>query len=205
MLSLSPRWDLFRFNLPKDFLPEEVEEKYTKILSENAGVLTTPIDYLNESITNVSIPGITDVNIQQQQHSNNSIERSNVLGRINVEPKTDVTYTSTSNPLDRIDKTFKISFRMNQGLYNYFMVYETIFYRICKPFDYKPDPVLYIELLDEQGTIRSRIKFFDVHIDGIDGLEFDYSKMVRESQSFDVTFKFNNLDYEFIDISNEEV
>lgn len=203
MLSLSPRWDLFRFNLPKDFLPKEVEEKYTKILNENAGVLTSPIEYLNESIQTVSIPGISEVNIQQPQHSNNGITRSNINKKINVEPKTDITYVSSSNPLDNIEKTIRVGFRMNQGLYNYFMIYETIFYKICKPFDYNPDPIFYIELLDENGVIRSRIKFFDVHIDGIEGLNFDYSKMVRESQSFEVTFKFNNIDYEFIDMSEE--
>lgn len=203
MLSLSPRWDLFRFNLPKDFLPKEVEEKYTKILNENAGVLTSPIEYLNESIQTVSIPGISEVNIQQPQHSNNGIARSNINKKINVEPKTDITYVSSSNPLDNIEKTIRVGFRMNQGLYNYFMIYETIFYKICKPFDYNPDPIFYIELLDENGVIRSRIKFFDVHIDGIEGLSFDYSKMVRESQSFEVTFKFNNIDYEFINMSEE--
>lgn len=199
MLSLSPRWDLFRFSFPKDFIPENISKKYENILSKNAGVIVTPIDYLNESIQSISIPGISDVNIQQAQHSSNTINRSNVPRKkvINVEPKTDITYTSTSNPLDKIEKSFKVSFRMNQGLYNYFMVYEIIFYRICKPLDYGPDKVLYIELLDETGKICGRIKFFDVYIDGIDGLEFDYSKLDREHNSFDVTFKFNNIDFEF--------
>ena len=58
--------------------------------------------------------------------------------------------------------------------------------------------MLYIEILDETGTIRSRIKFFDVYIDGIEGLEFDYSKLDRESNDFSVTFKFNNIDFEFL-------
>ena len=89
---------------------------------------------------------------------------------------------------------------MNQGLYNYFMLYETIFYRICKPFLYKPDDVLYIELLGEDGTIISRIKFFDVYIDGIDGLDFNFNKVERDAGTFDVNFKFNNIDYEFIDV-----
>ena len=201
MLSLSPRWDLFRFSFPKDFLPQAVSEKYMKVLSRNAGVIVTPIDYLNESIQSVSIPGISDINIQQQQHSSNTITRSNTPGRkiINVEPKTDITYTTANNPLDKIDKEFKVNFRMNQGLYNYFMLYETIFYRVCKPLDYGPDRVLYIELLDESGTIRARIKFFDVYIDGIDGLDFDYSKLDRESNNFTVSFKFNNIDFEFVE------
>ena len=200
MLSLSPRWDLFRFSFPKDFLPEVVSEKYAKILSRNAGVLVTPMDYLNESIQNITIPGISDINMQQQQHSANTIKRTDTPKKvINVEPKTDITYKSSTNPLDNIEKSFKVGFRMNQGLYNYFMIYETIFYRICKPYDVGPDSVLYIELLDETGTICARIKFFDVYIDGIDGLDFDYSKLDRENNSFDVTFKFNNIDFDFLE------
>lgn len=201
MLSLSPRYDLFRFAFPKDFLPKDIESKYQTILDKNPGVIASPIDYLNESIQGINFPGISDINIQQIQHSSNSIERSN--NRFNVEPKTDITYTTSSNPLDKIDKQFKVTFRMNQGLYNYFMLYETIFYRICKPLDYGPDKVLYIELLDEDGVITSRIVFYDVYIDGIDGLDFNFNKLDRDAGTFDVNFKFNNIDFEFVNFENK--
>lgn len=201
MLSLSPRYDLFRFAFPKDFLPKDIESKYQSILDKNPGVIASPIDYLNESIQGINFPGISDINIQQTQHSSNSIERSN--NKFNVEPKTDITYTTPSNPLDKIDKQFKVTFRMNQGLYNYFMLYETIFYRICKPLDYGPDKVLYIELLDEDGVITSRIVFYDVYIDGIEGLDFNFNKLDRDAGTFDVNFKFNNIDFEFVDFENK--
>lgn len=201
MLSLSPRYDLFRFAFPKDFLPKDIESKYQSILDKNPGVIASPIDYLNESIQGINFPGISDINIQQTQHSSNSIERSN--NKFNVEPKTDITYTTPSNPLDKIDKQFKVTFRMNQGMYNYFMLYETIFYRICKPLDYGPDKVLYIELLDEEGVITSRIVFYDVYIDGIEGLDFNFNKLDRDAGTFDVNFKFNNIDFEFVDFENK--
>ena len=38
------------------------------------------------------------------------------------------------------------------------------------------EPVMYIEILNEDGTIISRVKFIDVYMEGIDGLEFNYSK-----------------------------
>lgn len=198
MLSLSPRYDLFKFSFPKDFLPKEVEEKYQKLLNKNQAVITTPIDYLNESIQGINFPGISDILVQQQQHSSNDIKRG--LGKINVEPKTDITYQTTSNPLDKITKEFKVTFRFNQGLYNYFMLYETIFHQICKPIERGHIPVLYIELLGGSGVITSRILFKDVLIDGIDGLEFNFSKVERETGTFDVAFKFNNIDFEFIDM-----
>lgn len=203
MLSLSPRMDLFKFTLPKDFLPSEVEEKYYKLFQQNPGVITTPIDYLNESIMGVSFPGISDINILQEQHSSNSIKSSNNggkgLGKMNVEPKHEVIYTTPDNPLEKIEKEFKVTFRQNQGLYNYFMLYETIFYKICKPHLYPPIDRLYIDILSENGVIISRVLFKDCHIDGIEGLEFDYTKLEREVGSFQVTFKFNNIDFELME------
>lgn len=198
MLSLSPRYDLFRFVLPKDFIPEELEEKYTELLNKDAGVITTPIDYLNESIQAVNFPGISDIIATQTQHSYNSIPRK--LGKINVEPKRDMIYQTPANPLDKIEQSFKITFRTNQGLYNYFLLYELIFHQMCKPIDRGHQPVFYIELLNETGVITSRIIFKDVLMDGIEGLEFNYSKIEREAGTFDVTFKFSNIDFEFLNI-----
>ena len=202
MLSLSPRYDLFKFELPKTFLPKEVNEKYQKILSRNAGVLITPIEYLNESIQGINIPGISELITEQQQHSHNSI---NGLKKINVEPGRQQSYKATGNPLDKINKEITVTFRFNQGLYNYFMLYETIFWKYCKPTDYPNEDVLYIELLSETGEIVFRIKFFDCVIDGIDGLEFTYSKLERDSGTFNITFKFNNIDFVFIDENGKEI
>lgn len=198
MLSLSPRYDLFRFALPKDFLPKEVEEKYARIINQNNAVITSPIEYLNESIQAINFPGISDIIVQQQQHSFNDIERKK--GKINVEPKREMIYQTPANPLDRIEQSFKVTFRTNQGLYNYFMLYETIFHQICKPLDRGHQPVFFIELLSETGTVISKIIFKDVLIDGIEGLEFNYSKIERDAGTFDVTFKFSNIDFDFIDI-----
>lgn len=194
MLSLSPRYDLFRFSFPKDFLPKELEDKYMKIFESNSAVITSPIDYLNESIQGITFPGISDINITQTQHGSNSIPRER--GKINVEPSREINHVSAANPLEKIDKEFRVTFKLNQGFHNYFMLYETIFYKICKPLNYPPQDVLYIELLDATGNIISRVKFFNCYIDGIEGLEFNYSKIERETNTFDVTFKFDNIDYE---------
>lgn len=196
MLSLSPRYDQFRFALPKDFLPEDVTRKYAKILSKNPGVIRTPIDYLNESIQGISIPGLSDLIITQTQHSKNPIQGPH---KINVEPKLDINYMSTANPLDKIERTFKVTFRRNQGLFNYFMLYETIFHHFLKAINKPADRVFYVELLDSDGTVISKIKFEDCFIEGIEGLEFSYNKTEREVGTFDVTFHFNNLDFDFVE------
>ena len=197
MLSLSPRYDLIRFHLPKTFIPTEVEEKYTKFLNTDAYTMKSAIDYLNESIQGVSMPGISGLTITQQQHGSNNIKLDSIKKRINVEPIHEINHISSGNPLEKMDKEFKVTFRLNQGLYNYFMLYETAFYYACREYRWDCEPVMYIEILNEEGTVISKVKFIDVYIDGIDGLDFNYTKVERETNTFDVTFKFNNIDFEY--------
>ena len=87
-LSLSPRLDLFVFRFPKDFLPEEIEKKYTLLLNQEKSLIRTPIEYLNESIQGISFPGISDLLIEQQQisqHPENLNAQSYVSFLSNIE------------------------------------------------------------------------------------------------------------------------
>ena len=201
MLSLSPRFDLFRFEIPKDYIPEEVLDKYNDILRKTPGVITNAIDYLNESIKGITIPGITDIITEQYQVSTNDIPlltTPTIGGKINREPNhTNSTYSSV-NPIDKIEREITVTFRMNQGLLNYFMLYETLFHRICKPELYETaHDQFVIQLLSQQGNIISKILLFQPKLSQIDGLEFDYSKSERQEDTFSVRFVYNNIDFDF--------
>jgi hypothetical protein len=205
MLSLSPRLDLFVFKFPKDFLPKEIEEKYTKILNREKSVIRTAIDYLNESIQGVSFPGITDLLTEQTQyspeHPENKNKQEGLHGkRISIEPsRSNVSY-SPKNILSQIGGEFTVTLRKNQGLYNYFMLYETIFYKVLKEYANvtKPDDLFEIDILDSTGRVIGRVKLFQPRIDGIDGLEFSYNKLERQVETFDLKFRFNNIDFDIL-------
>lgn len=195
-LSLSPRYDLIRFALPKTFIPKEIEEKYTSYINKDSYTIRTAVEYLNESIQGINIPGLNGLTYVQQQHGLNRIKRND--SRLNVEPMHEINYMTSENPLEKMDKEFKVTFRNNQGLFNYFMLYETAFHYACREFRADAEPVMYLEILSEDGTAIAKVTFFDVHMEGIDGLEFNYSKVEREAGTFDVTFKFNNIDFEYL-------
>ena len=199
MLSLTPRYDLIRFHLPKTFIPTEIEEKYTNILNVDAYTMHSAIDYLNESVQGITMPGISGLTTTQQQHGSNDIKRiGRPNDRLNVEPMHEINYITSGNPLEKIDKEFKVTFRTNQGLLNYFMLYETAFYYACRKYRWNPEDTMYIEILNEDGTAISKVTFMDVYMEGIEGLDFNYSKIEREAGTFDVTFKFNNIDFEYL-------
>lgn len=202
MLSLSPRADLFVFKFPKDFLPQEIEEKYYKMLNKDKSVIKTPIDYLNESIQGIDFPGLSNIVVEQTQfspkrHSNPNMPKGINGGRINIEPARQNNTYSPANPLTQINSEFTVTLRKNQGFYNYFMLYETIFYKVLKEYiNVTPrDEIFTIDILNESGTIIGKVNIYQPIIDGIDGLQLSYSKMERQSETFDLKFKFNNIDF----------
>ena len=75
-LSLSPRFDQFRFMIPKEYIPQEIRDKYDAILRRNPGVFTSSMDYLNESIKGISLPGIENLIVEQQQVSHNIMRQN---------------------------------------------------------------------------------------------------------------------------------
>lgn len=209
MLSLSPRFDLFRFEIPKDFIPEPIREKYAIILNQDKGVIQNPVDYLNESIQSVSIPGMDSLTIEQDQHSQRNVQGLHRFSNYtDVEPgRKNITYT-VENPLYKIDNNIKISFRKNQGLYNYFMLYETILYKIGKENSdryWKDDTTFHLDILNENGNVATSIIFDQPRIEGIEGMEFGFNKTERQVETFDLTIKYNNIHFEFLpNIKKEE-
>ena len=200
-LSLAPRFDQFRFVIPKEYIPPEVLDKYDKILAKNPSTFMNSIDYLNESIKGVTLPAIENLIVEQQQVSHNSMkENGKLLGKINIEPSHPNVTLSSENILAKIGNTFTVTFRQNQGLYNYFMLYESIFHRYMKPELYrqKETEIFDVVFLDEESLPVSRMILYQPEFNGISGLEFSYDKVERQTDTFDVTFTFNDLDFDFL-------
>lgn len=200
-LSLAPRFDQFRFMIPKEYIPQEVRDKYDAILAKNPSVFANSMDYLNESIKGINLPAIENLIVEQQQVSHNSIKENGQLkGRINIEPAHPNVTLSSENILAKIGNTFTVTFRQNQGLYNYFMLYESIFHRFVKPELYRQNEseLFDIIFLDENSVPVSRMMLYQPEFNGISGLEFSYDKVDRQSDTFEVTFTFNNINFDFI-------
>lgn len=200
-LSLSPRFDQFRFMIPKEYIPKEVRDKYDAIIANNANVFGNSIDYLNESIKGVTLPGIENLIVEQPQVSHNSmVPNSRLAGKINTEPAHRNVTLSSENILAKVGNTFTVTFRQNQGLYNYFMLYESIFHRYVKPelYHHNVNELFEVVFLDEHSLPTSRMMLFQPEFNGIDGLEFSYDKVERQADSFNVTFTFNDIDFDFI-------
>ena len=199
-LSLAPRFDQFRFMIPKEYIPAAVREKYDRMLAKNPSPFMSSMDYLNESIKGISLPAIENLIVEQPQISRNSnTENGRLRGRINIEPAHTNVTLSSENILSKINNTFTVTFRQNQGLYNYFMIYESLFHRYMKPELYHQNETELFDIvfLDEESIPVSRMMLYQPEFNGISGLDFSYDKVERQTDTFEVVFTFNDIDFDF--------
>lgn len=203
MFGLKGRQDGFRLLFPKEFLVPQVEEKYSKILAEKHGFYLSPIDFINESIQKVNVLGFQNATVQQQQPSRGepTIDPNRVEQNKFLYAATDYNYRNGVSPISLTDRTFNVTFRHSLGYLNYFILFENFWYQFARDMKYEDlMQRLSIDIINEKGSIYSRIVLFYPLINGMDMLEFDYSQPIAQSQTFNVEFKYSDFDFEFIDI-----
>lgn len=207
MFTLNARQDLFRLTLPDDFIAKEINEKYSKIINDNKSFIRRPIDFLNETIQSVQVLGFVDGTVQQQQSAKGSpiINQNRKLENQFMHTSTDYNYRSEKNPLALIDKTLNIFFRHTLGFLNYFLIFENFFYLYSRDRKYRemPDQIP-IDIMNNRGEVYSRIIVIDPVINGIDMLDLNYNAPNEAMSTFKVEFKYSNIDYVFINTSDEE-
>lgn len=208
MFALKGRKDGFRFLFPSDFICEEINDKYAKILQNQKSFYTKPIDFINETIRGIQILGFSEASMEQQQPGNGHNLRNFNRTEQNRFSQTasGVSYRSEKNPLALLDKTFNVTFRHTLGFLNYFMLFENFWYLYSRDTTNKDmRQVFDIDIIDGQGRAYSKIVLYDPVIHGIDMLNLDNSQPIAQSETFQVVFKYSNIDYQFIGITDEKI
>lgn len=201
MLSLNTRVDGFKFRFPKEFIVDELKEKYGKILAQHNSFIHDPIEFLNETVKSVSVLGFNDATVTQQQ----TFRGLKSVKDNFMHTSTDVTYRSEVNPIQLLDKTFVVTFRHTLGYLNYFLFFENFFHLYARETEGESLVEQFnVDLFDQNGQVFSRIVMFKPIIDGIENLNFDYAQPVASNSEFKVTFKYSNIDYQFIELEEND-
>lgn len=210
MFGLKGRQDGYRLILPKEFICKEIEEKYTKILRSKRSFYTSPIDFVNETIQSVQVLGFQNATFLNQHQSSKGTQSLIYPGERQesnefMYPSTEYAYRSEKSPLDLMDKTLNIEFRHTLGYLNYFLLFENFWYQYAR--DRKYDeliPQINVDILNEKGSIYSRIVLDSPIINGMDMLDLNFTQPVAQSQTFKIEFKYSNFDFQFLEIDEEE-
>lgn len=180
-MRLSSQSSQFIFNLPSDFLPQEIINTYTPILEKNWIQYDNVIDYLNSTIKSVNFPGLS---IQAP-------EQKLVRGKIRAyKPITNVQDIVTSHDLT-------VQFRSVDADLNYWLAYDIFIkhYLDVQNLYIKPFTITAVDIWRDAIY---QIKFFEIIGMSLGENTFDYSQQKTNAKDFSMTFKFNFTDIEFL-------
>lgn len=180
-MRLSSQNSQFVFNLPSDFLPEEIIATYRPILEKNWVQYDNVLDYLNSTIKSVSYPGL---NFQMP-------EQSLIRGKKRA-------YKPATNVQDILTvREFEITFRSVDADLNYWICYDIMIKHYLDVINLYINPFV-ITAVDIWRDAIYRIKFFEIIAYSLGENKFQYNQQKTNEKEFILKFKFNFTDVEFL-------
>jgi hypothetical protein len=174
---LNSRSNLFVFGFPKNFMVDEVAQKYKKYLDRMPGNLVSrPIDYINYAVQSITFPSYSYEPVQQQFRE-------------------DLKSWRDSTPMREIlTNELTVTFQMLDGYINYWMMLDLFLYWYSFP---NPNPYIphgiSLRILDTEGNIMITIEFEEVLFKEVSSLDLSFSNNSPEFTTFDCTFTYNQF------------
>lgn len=183
-MRLSSQSSQFIFNLPSDFLQQEIINTYTPILEKNWVQYENVVDYLNSTIKSINFPGISFDGPQQTL----------VRGKKRMyKPATNVQDIVSTHELN-------VTFRSVDSDLNYWLMFDIVTKHYL---DVSSDQHIFlnpftITCVDIHRDAIYVISFSEIILKNLSDNTFDYSHQKVQAKEFTMTFHFNFYDIEFI-------
>lgn len=170
----------FEFNLPSDFLSEELENKYAPLLKKQHLPYSNVYEYLNSTIKDAVFP-----NMSFESASQTAVRGAEVM------------YKSAKNVHNAFTREIDISFSSMNGHLNYFILVDAAISHYLDTEDTYLSPLI-IHILDKDSDVIHRLVFRSVNIRSVSELRLSYSDQLSEEHTFTISFYFNWLDIIFV-------
>ncbi len=180
-MRLSSQASQFVFNLPSDFLPSEIIATYKPILEKNWVQYENVIDYLNSTIKSVTYPGLNLTLPEQTLYHGK--KRS-------YKPATNINDIVTN-------REFTVGFRSVDSDLNYWLAVDILSKHYLDVMNLYINPFM-LTTVDIHRDAIYQIKFYEIIAMSIGDMKFDYSQQKVNPKDFDMTFKFNFIEVEFL-------
>jgi hypothetical protein len=180
-MRLSSQGSQFIFNLPSDFIKQEVINTYTPILEKNWVQYENVIDYINSTIKAVNFPGI---NFDMPKQINMRGKERQFKPAKNVQ---DITSTH--------DLT--VTFRSVDSDLNYWLVFDILTKHYLDVENAFVNPFT-ITCVDIHRDAIYVIRFYEIILKGLSENTFNYSQQKVNAKEFTINFHFNFYDIEFL-------
>jgi hypothetical protein len=180
-MRLSSQSSQFIFNLPGDFLPNEILQTYRPILEKNWIQYEDVISYLSSTIKSVNFPGISfDMPKQMTMRGK---ERQ-------FKPAKNVQDITTTHDLT-------ITLRSVDSDLNYWLMFDIITKHYLDTDNAFLNPFT-ITCVDIHRDAIYIIRFYEIILKGMSENTFNYSQQKVQSKDFTLNFHFNFYDIEFL-------
>lgn len=180
-MRLSSQSSQFVFNLPSDFLSQEIIETYSPILEKNWVQYENVIDYLNSTIKTVNFPGLAISTPQQNL----------IRGKVRA-------YKPAINVQDILaSKELAVTFRSVDADLNYWIIYDIFIKHYLDVINLYIEPFL-LTAVDIHRDSIYEIRFREIIAISLSDTNFDYSQQRTNSKEFTLTFKFNFTEINFL-------
>jgi len=180
-MRLSSQNSQFIFNLPANFIPNELISTYQPILEKNWVQYENIIDYLNSTIKSVNFPGMSFE--MPKQVLIRGKERN---------------YKPAKNLQDIITtRELTVTFRSVDSDLNYWLMFDILSKHYLDVENLYLTPFT-ITCVDIHRDAIYVIKFYEIILKGISENTFNYSQQKVNAKEFTLTFNFNFYEIEFL-------
>ena len=180
-MRLSSQGSQFIFNLPSDFIKQEVINTYTPILEKNWVQYENVIDYINSTIKSVNFPGI----------SFDMPKQINMRGKERqFKPAKNVQDITSTHDLT-------VTFRSVDSDLNYWLVFDILTKHYLDVENAFVNPFT-ITCVDIHRDAIYVIRFYEIILKGLSENTFNYSQQKVNAKEFTLNFHFNFYDIEFL-------
>ncbi len=180
-MRLSSQGSQFIFNLPSDFIKQEVIDTYAPILEKNWVQYENVIDYINSTIKAVNFPGI----------GFDMPKQTNMRGKERqFKPAKNVQDITTTHELT-------VTFRSVDSDLNYWLVFDILTKHYLDVDNSWVNPFT-ITCVDIHRDAIYAIRFYEIILKGLSDNTFNYSQQKVNAKEFTLTFHFNFYDIEFL-------
>lgn len=183
---LSGRKDLFRFELPKVFIPAEVKRRWMPYLERQPLSIDDVSGLVNYSVQSITVPNFNFQPVEQVKPGNSERARG-----------TTRSWRASMSPEMLIDRQFTVTMKMLDGYVNYWIMLETFFSYYA--FERK-EPFLYdmaLRITDTEGNVMYTVVFHDALYTGLSEFNLSYNELEADLTTFDASFSFNEMTVRF--------
>lgn len=180
-MRLSSQGSQFIFNLPSNFIKQEIIDTYSPILEKNWIQYENVIDYINSTIKSVNFPG---VGIDMPKQTNMRGKERQFKPAKNVQ---DITSTH--------DLT--VTFRSVDSDLNYWLTFDILTKHYLDVENSFVNPFT-ITCVDIHRDAIYIIRFYEIILKGLSDNTFNYSQQKVNAKEFTMNFHFNFYDIEFL-------